>query len=260
MQIDQQHQRPVPQPSEVSAEASTGKLDFCRRIHRDGFALALDVIDAEIIENLRSALEQLGHGAEVRRKGGAYGARHLLQISPVARELARLPALRALAAAVLGEHCFAVRGIFFDKIPTANWGLGWHQDRVIAVRERREASGFRAWSQKAGVWQVEPPVEVLQGMLALRVHLDDCGADNGPLRVLPGSHLHGWLDGRIEHWKSTTPAVVCEAPAGSVVAMRPLLLHASAPARTPRHRRVIHLEYAAEPLPHGLEWHDQVVG
>src|SRR5690606_8472499 len=81
MQIDQQHQRPVPQPSEVSAEASTGKLDFCRRIHRDGFALVLDVIDAEIIENLRSALEQLGHGAEVRRKGGAYGARHLLQIS-----------------------------------------------------------------------------------------------------------------------------------------------------------------------------------
>jgi hypothetical protein len=36
--------------------------------------------------------------------------------------------------------------------------------------------------------------------------------------------------------------------------MRPLLLHASSPAADPRHRRVIHLEFAAEPLPGGLEW------
>ena len=36
--------------------------------------------------------------------------------------------------------------------------------------------------------------------------------------------------------------------------MRPLLLHASSASQSPRHRRVIHLEYAADPLPGGLVW------
>ncbi len=243
---------------EPSAEDRNGLPSFSPRIERDGFAIVPEVVDGAVLEALRAAVARLSDRAEVRSKGGTYGVRHLLRIAPEVRELARSPELRTLAAAVLGDGCFAVRGIFFDKIPTANWNLGWHQDRVIAIRERRAAPGFRAWSQKAGVWQVEPPAEVMAGMLALRVHLDDCDANNGPLRVLPGSHRHGWLDGQIDRWKTEVSEVVCAVPAGGVVAMRPLLLHASAAAQTPRHRRVIHLEYAAAALPHGLEWQDQV--
>jgi hypothetical protein len=33
---------------------------------------------------------------------------------------------------------------------------------------------------------VHPPAEILDKMLTLRVHLDDCGEENGPLRVIPG--------------------------------------------------------------------------
>jgi hypothetical protein len=223
-----------------------------------GFAVVPEVIDLAGVEDLRLALDRLDEGDAVRRKGGVYGVRNLLEAAPAVRELARSMALRRLVEPVLGSGAFAVRGILFDKIPTANWKIFWHQDSVIAVKERKEAPGYRGWSQKAGVWQVEPPAAVMAGMLALRVHLDDCGADNGPLRVLLGSHRYGWIDDDLDRWKSGTPEVTCEVPLGGVLAMRPLLLHASAPAVSPAHRRVIHLEYAAGDLPGGLEWYERV--
>jgi hypothetical protein len=75
------------------------------------------------------------------------------------------------------------------------------------------------------------------------------------LRVLPGSHLLGELDPQhVEALAKETAAVACIGPSGSVLAMRPLLLHASSPASQPVHRRVVHLEYASEPLPGGLRW------
>jgi ectoine hydroxylase-related dioxygenase (phytanoyl-CoA dioxygenase family) len=95
-------------------------------------------------------------------------------------------------------------------------------------------------------------------MIAVRVHLDDCGSDNGPLRVLPGSHRFGWLDDQLDAWKSRVKEVVCTVGAGGVVTMCPLTLHASGPSASASHRRVIHIEYAAADLPAGLEWNNRV--
>lgn len=160
--------------------------------------------------------------------------------------------------AVLGTGSFAVRAVFFDKIVDANWSLGWHQDSVIAVQDRRDVADFVGWSNKAGVWQVQPPAEVLAKMIAVRLHLDDNRANNGPLRVLPDSHRFGWLDDEIDRWKADVPEVVCDVRAGDAVVMRPLLLHASAKSDVPCHRRVIHIEYACADLPGGLQWRDQI--
>jgi ectoine hydroxylase-related dioxygenase (phytanoyl-CoA dioxygenase family) len=93
-------------------------------------------------------------------------------------------------------------------------------------------------------------------MLTLRVHLDECGEENGPLKVRPGTHLFGRLSGeRIHALSAGIPEEVCCVNAGGVLAMRPLLLHASGSAAKPRHRRVIHLEFAPNDLlPSGLEW------
>jgi ectoine hydroxylase-related dioxygenase (phytanoyl-CoA dioxygenase family) len=88
--------------------------------------------------------------------------------------------------------------------------------------------------------------------------LDRCGADNGPLRVLAGSHQSGRLEDEFDSWKQRTVEYQCEPPLGGVVAMRPLLLHASSPAEAPSHRRVLHFEYARHSLPGGLEWRDQI--
>lgn len=197
-------------------------------------------------------------GEEVRRKRNTYGVRNLLQICPAARRLAASPAIRGLVTPIVGETCFAVRAVFFDKVPDANWKLGWHQDSVIAVRERRDVPGFVAWSVKASVQQVQPPADVLAEMLAIRVHLDDCDQTNGPLRVLPGSHASGWVDDQMEHWAKHVPEVPCLVRSGGIVAMRPLILHASSAAARPAHRRVIHIEYACQDLPGGLEWNERV--
>jgi hypothetical protein len=164
---------------------------YATMFRSDGYFICDDVISAEEVEHLRRAVAELPHRVEVRRRRSVYGVRNLLEICPAARALAIKPDVRRFATAVLGDHAFAVRAIFFDKAPDANWSLFWHQDNVIAVKARRDVPGFVAWSQKAGVWQVQPPSEILARMMALRVHLDDCGPENGPLRVLPGSHRCG---------------------------------------------------------------------
>jgi ectoine hydroxylase-related dioxygenase (phytanoyl-CoA dioxygenase family) len=124
----------------------------------------------------------------------------------------------------LGEAAFATRAVFFEKVPDANWTLGWHQDSVISVKEKIPTPGFVAWGQKAGVWQVQPPPAILSRMVAVRVHLDDCGPGNGPLRVIPGSHRGGWLDEDLDHWKESVPEVVCCADVGGVVVMCPFIV------------------------------------
>jgi ectoine hydroxylase-related dioxygenase (phytanoyl-CoA dioxygenase family) len=232
--------------------------EFAADIDRNGFAIVPDIIDAATIDSLKQAVESLGEREEVLRRGSMFGVRNLFAVLPKAVEIASHPGLRSLAASVLGDDCFAVRGTLFDKNPGANWGLFWHQDSVITVQEQCEVPGFSKWSRKAGVWHVEPPCEVFQRMLALRVHLDDCGPENGPLRVLPGSHRGGWLDSELDEWKRTGREVICSVAAGGVVAMRPLLLHASSSSESPSHRRVLHIEYAAGDLPGGLEWQARI--
>ena len=62
----------------------------------------------------------------------------------------------------------------------------------------------------------------------------------------------------IDGWVATHDAETRVAAVGSVLAFRPLLLHASSAAVTPSHRRVMHLDFAACDLPYGLEWHWRV--
>ena len=95
------------------------------------------------------------------------------------------------AASVLGDGCDPVRAILFDKTPDTNWALGWHQDRTIAVKERVPVDGFGTWSVKSGMPHVEPPIELLSGMVTLRVHIDPVPASNAPLLIAPGSHKLG---------------------------------------------------------------------
>jgi ectoine hydroxylase-related dioxygenase (phytanoyl-CoA dioxygenase family) len=95
-------------------------------------------------------------------------------------------------------------------------------------------------------------------MLAIRLHLDESHKKNGPLRVVPGSHKAGGLSAQeIATWREL-PSVICTVPKGGAILMRPLLVHASSSSSELQPRRVIHLEFAAEDLPDGLEWHDRV--
>jgi ectoine hydroxylase-related dioxygenase (phytanoyl-CoA dioxygenase family) len=218
-------------------------------LERDGFEILDRAIELEVVAELRTELPSIGTQA---------GLRNLLASHPIVRRVARLSSVRTAAEAVLGPRCFAVRAILFDKTRQANWKVAWHQDLTIAVRQRRCAVGFTAWSEKHGVVHVQPPVPVLERMLAVRVHLDHCHPENGPLRVLPGSHREGRLaPAAIHRWKTRVSEVHCVAEQGGLVLMRPLLLHASSVAQVASQRRVLHLEFAADDLPGNLEWFDR---
>lgn len=223
-----------------------------------GYAVFPEVLDPKAVDELRSAIDAIRPGEEVRRRRSVYGVRNLLEVSPAIRGLAASESVHQFVAPILGEDAFATRAVFFDKVPDANWTLGWHQDSVISVAQKKPVPGFLAWGRKAGVWQVQPPPEILARMVAVRVHLDDCGPHNGPLRVIPGSHRHGWVEDNLDHWKQTVPEVSCHVASGGVVVMCPLTLHASSKAKAPAHRRVIHIEFANETLPGGLEWNSQI--
>jgi ectoine hydroxylase-related dioxygenase (phytanoyl-CoA dioxygenase family) len=225
------------------------------RVRREGFAVVPGVLDEQALLAFEESLAAIESGAGVLRRGGVYAIRNLLEVLPAARELARASAVRALVEPVLGAGCFAVRGVLFDKTPAAPWKVAWHQDLTVAVRARVETEGFGPWSMKAGVVHVQPPARVLEGVLAVRLHLDDCGESNGPLKVLPGSHLAGRLSAEeITRWRERVRPVTCVVPRGGAVLLRPLLLHSSPAPRLPRRRRVVHFEFAAAPLPQGLDW------
>ncbi|MBI2826219.1 MAG: phytanoyl-CoA dioxygenase family protein [Planctomycetia bacterium] len=241
---------------QVSAQVDA--MEYAVAFRRDGYFIRDGVMPEGDVAELRRCVAALPNREEVRRKKCVYGVRNLLEICPAVCALATRGHVRQFATRVLGDDAFAVRATFFDKVPDANWSLFWHQDNVIAVKRRIDVAGYVGWSQKAGVWQVQPPADVLANMVAVRVHLDDCNADSGPLRVLPGSHRSGWLDDELDEWKARVPEVVCTVKRGGIVVMCPLTLHASAASQTAGHRRVIHIEYAAAELPDGLEWNNRI--
>ncbi len=234
------------------------QVDVATELDLQGFAVVTRVLTPETVDALIVSLDRELSGSSTLRRGSqAYGLRDLLGKVPEVRRLARSEPLRALVEPILGPEAFEVRGLWFDKTPGANWNLPWHRDLTIAVREKVETHGYRCWTRKAGIPHVYPPVPVLRKMLTVRLHLDETGPDNGPLLVLPGSHRV--TDQDVEDSRSgreSVEPVACLVPRGGAVLMRPLLLHSSDSASQPGHRRVIHLEYAAEALPGGLEWYE----
>ncbi len=230
------------------------EVEFASAVDREGWGVTPPVVPQLVVDRLIAELSPIA--AEHETRGGV---RNLLARSPAVRSLATSRAVRSVAEAVLGPHCFAVRAILFDKTPAANWKVVWHQDLTIAVRERVDVPGFGPWSEKDGVAHVQPPEALLERMLAVRLHLDDCRTDNGPVRVLPGSHRLGRLSATaIDHWRGAREEVACLAERGAILAFRPLLLHASSPATVAAHRRVVHIEFALDELPEPLAWHDRV--
>jgi len=168
-----------------------------------------------------------------------------MRLAPIQR-LACSPELVGLASAVLGVTAFAYRATIFEKTSATNWLVVWHQDTALPLEERRELPGWGPWSVKDGIAYAHAPASTLEQVLALRIHLDDSTAENGPLRVLPGTHRLGVLsDDEIHDLAGQVSPVDCTVPKGGVIAMRPLLVHSSSKVQNGLARRVIHIEYAA---------------
>jgi ectoine hydroxylase-related dioxygenase (phytanoyl-CoA dioxygenase family) len=222
---------------------------FIPDLERDGYAnLPAPFISRSVCERAAAEFDVVS----------AAGHRHLLDSESVRAVLADI-ALVQCVKLVLGPNAFAFKATLFDKHVDANWLVAWHQDRSIPVAQRIDVPGWSGWSVKNGVNYVQPPVEVLQGVLAARIHIDDCDVSTGPLRVLAGSHLLGKrAQTNIASLVGKFREITLTGEMGSVVLMRPLLLHASSKINAKKRRRVLHLEFAAMDLPGGLQWHRRI--
>lgn len=186
-----------------------------------------------------------------------HGIRNLLDRKLI-RDLACSEPIRKLASTILGNDCFAVRGMFFDRAPQANWS-SFQQDLTIEVKERKDGPGFAGWTKECGTQVVEPPTDILERMVSIRLYLDPSTKDNGPLKVFLGSHRHRRLSAeQIEQITRRELSVECLVPPGAALVVKPLTLRGSSISLIPSHRRVIRLDYAAEDLPYGLEWYQRV--
>lgn len=219
------------------------------KIDRSGYAIVEGVFDdRECNSMLEAASSLVGERSAGRRDALSW---------PWVQAVSQDARVLSTVEAHLGGDVSAVRAILFDKQPGANWNLGYHQDRAVPFAKQVFADGFVGWSVKDGVPHALAPAWLLERMLAVRISLDDCFDDNGPLRVLPGTHRNGLLDRQevLAH-QSVGGEETCTLARGGVVFMKPLLLHASSEAASPRHRRVLHIEYASAVLPNALAYYD----
>lgn len=216
------------------------------RFAADGFAILPRLLDPDACDAVEARLA----GVEP----GQAGTRCLLDrdwCRALAADLRRHPAV----AALLPDGLAAVQCTLFEKSAGRNWLVPIHQDLSIPVADRVDRPELRGWSEKEGTLYVQPPVEVLEQLTAVRLHVDDCGAADGPLRVVPGSHRAGRVDPEAAaRARRASGEVVCAVPRGGGLLMRPLLLHASSRAGGNGRRRVLHFLFGPRTLPLNLRW------
>jgi ectoine hydroxylase-related dioxygenase (phytanoyl-CoA dioxygenase family) len=216
-------------------------MDWRASIENKGFAILPGLVPPTALNLLH---EELARTALQRSRAGIRQALHLNS----ARTIANLSALAEVSRTVLGPGAVAYRATLFEKSPVANGLVVWHQDTALPLREKLEVPGWGPWSVKEGVIYAHATGKALSQALAVRVHLDESTIDNSPLRVLPGTHNLGVLsDDEIHELSTRNHPVDCIVSRGGVLAMRPLLVHASSKSRNDLPRRVLHIEYAASP-------------
>jgi len=226
------------------------------RFGRDGFVVIRGLVPANDLDWICEELRTLEHPKGDRlRNGRSFAVRDVFAVSESLLSFARSDALSGLASTLLGHAARPTKATLFDKHEDANWSLPLHQDLTITVQAKADVPGFGPWTEKAGVPHVRPPESILQSIVALRIHLDDCPEENGALYVVRASHIRGRLSsGELKLMMSAVEEEVVPAKAGDVLVMSPLLIHGSGKAKTPNRRRVLHIEYSCVDLPAPLQW------
>lgn len=221
-------------------------MRYTEQLNETGFGIAPAIYTPEEIAAILYTIES-AHG-----KSELPGERQFLQRTPGLQALLLNETLCNLLQEI-APHYFIIKSIYFDKPPSSNWRVNWHQDLSIFVKEKTETWGFKNWTKKENEYGVQPPTEFLGNIITVRIHLDDADETNGALKVIPHSHSIGVMRAQTVSF-SDSDAVICNVLAGGVMLMKPLLFHSSSRSESERRRRVIHLELCSMELPEGLEW------
>lgn len=161
--------------------------------------------------------------------------------------------LRTIIREIFGENYFVVKSIYFDKPESSNWYVAYHQDLTISVDTKIELENFGPWTKKHHQYAVQPPIEILENISTIRIHLDDTDENNGALNVIPKSHLQKIYRPETIDW-NVEKEVSCSVNKGGIMLMKPLTLHSSKRTTNNKKRRVIHIEFSNDQLPSELNW------
>jgi len=218
-------------------------------LEENGFEILQNFVPSQIMDDIK---QEVAHYDTPSPK---YGIRSADKKFSTIATLMKSSLLLEKSTELLGAKPQVVRVIFFDKTAENNWLVPWHQDRTIALNKKMDVEGWGRWSLKDGVHHVQPSIDVLDKMVTFRVHLDDSDRENGCLKIIENTHTKGLLSqSQIQHMISHDSYEYCEVKAGDVVLMRPHILHASSKCVSPKHRRIVHIEYSSYDLPKGLVW------
>ncbi|WP_082792653.1 phytanoyl-CoA dioxygenase family protein [Collimonas pratensis] len=215
-------------------------------VDENGFLVTGPLLGDEFCAQLDTTISKL--------KQDGVGTRNLIEHSWCVN-LAKLIREHQLIAPFLSAATVAVQCTLFEKSQNQNWLVPVHQDLSITVKERIAHPALTGWSEKEGSIFVQPPDSVLQEIVAIRFHIDECGLNDGPLRVVAGSHKTGRLTSQAAlAERDRIGETLCPVERGGAMLMKPLLLHASFKASGYSRRRVLHFVFAPPLLPFGLKW------
>ncbi|WP_294286830.1 phytanoyl-CoA dioxygenase family protein [uncultured Chryseobacterium sp.] len=228
-------------------------------IKENGFTVIDNIFSDEEIQQIGTVIQNIDTSKETFRKSqDLFAIRQFLKEIPGVRNLIFNEKMKTVIREIFGNRYFAVKSIYFDKPETSNWYVVYHQDLTISVDQKKPLEGFGPWTTKQNQFAVQPPLEVLENIYTIRIHLDDTDENNGALKVVPGSHAKGIYRPETIDWTTETEAI-CPIESGGIMIMKPLILHGSNRTTNGKRRRVIHIEFSDRELPDGLNWAEKIV-
>jgi ectoine hydroxylase-related dioxygenase (phytanoyl-CoA dioxygenase family) len=223
-----------------------------------GFAVINNVFSKQELEEIDTVLQSIDTSKENFRKSeDLFAIRQFLKEVPEIKDLIFNENIRKVVKEIFGEKYFVVKSIYFDKPETSNWYVAYHQDLTISVDKKLELPGFGPWTTKQNQFAVQPPVNVLENIYTIRIHLDDTDENNGALKVIPKSHAKGIYRPETIDWTVETEEI-CNVEKGGIMLMKPLTLHGSNRTTNGKKRRVIHIEFSDTEFSEVLQWSERM--
>jgi ectoine hydroxylase-related dioxygenase (phytanoyl-CoA dioxygenase family) len=225
-------------------------------LEKQGFAILDQMYSDTEIEALISCIEKaVAENNFVKSSSNLFAIRQVLSKIPELKPLLFTEKLKEILQLLFNESCFLSKAIYFDKPSESNWFVAYHQDLSISVDQKADVSNYKNWTFKKGQFGVQPPLNILENIITVRVHLDKTEKENGALKVIPASHLKGVYRPENIDWNTETEHI-CEVEKGGVMLMKPLTLHASERTTNHQQRRVLHLEFSTKQLENPLQWQE----
>ena len=240
---------------------TTQQIEFQKHkseINKSGFTTINEIYSEEEIQKILEKIENVDKSNETfRMSKDLFAIRQFLKEVPETRELIFNEKLNSIISQIFGENYFVVKSIYFDKPETSNWYVAYHQDLTISVDKKIEIENFGPWTTKQNQFAVQPPINILENIYTIRIHLDETNSENGALKVVKNSHSKGIYRPENIDWNIETENI-CDVKKGGIMIMKPLILHGSNRTTNNKKRRVIHIEFSNLELPNELNWSERL--